>query len=139
MRAFLSRTWGDYHRFLAGRDLEPGERELQRWKLQGISVYVTDRHTALEQESSCILTDRRLLARGPLSGAVQVPLNGIAGVRAYRDHDSDTGFSYWVVIDRAGSDVHDVRGDVCLQCENQEQSQELASLIGQAAETSRRR
>ena len=132
IKAFASRTWGDYHRFLSGKQLESGECEVYRTRVQGVSVYAVERHTNVEKRATCILTDRRLMMRDERGGFVQIRLDGVRATHAHREYDSLTGFAYRVAIERTGSCVHDPLGDICLLCENQAQSQELVSAIESA-------
>jgi hypothetical protein len=116
---------------------EVGERESNRAEVRGVGVYAVDRSTAVGAQSVCILTNRRLLAGDPAGHLVQLRLTHVRSARHIREYDPVTGFTYWVVIDRTDSIAHDVKGDICLRCETQEQSRNLAAIIQRAAQEAR--
>lgn len=137
IKTFVNRRWGPYYHLLHGDLWEAGEQESNRVELQGFSVYAVDRSTAVGTHSVCILTNRRLLASDAAGHLMQLRLTDVRSARSIREYDPVHGFSYWVVIDRAGSAVHDVKGDICLRCDTQAQSHNLAALVQGAAQEAR--
>ncbi|MGI8824195.1 MAG: hypothetical protein ACR2JC_00850 [Chloroflexota bacterium] len=122
---------------LHGNLWEADEAESSRAELQGFGVYTVDRSTAVGGRSVCILTNRRLLAGDASGHLVQVPLDTVGSARELREYEPRKGYSYWVVINRAGSAVTDLKGDICLRCATQAQSRNLVARIEQGAKEAR--
>jgi hypothetical protein len=98
-----NRLLGEYHRFLRGRFLEPGEEECYRASLVAVRAHSVDRHVILAQRALCIVTGRRVMVENRQGLRVQILNSDIRTVRAQRDYDPRDGFSYWVVMERVGS------------------------------------
>jgi hypothetical protein len=124
-----NRLLGEYHRFLRGRFLEPGEEECYRASLVAVRAHSVDRHVILAQRALCIVTGRRVMVENRQGLRVQILDSDIRAVRAQRDYDPRDGFSYWVVMERVGSLLHEPEGDIAPRCASQEQSQALYSAI----------
>lgn len=130
IQAFVSRTWGDYHRFLNGKMLEPGEREVYRVSLRSAAVFAVDRQVSIARHPTCIVTDRRVLVRDDQGHALQLRRREIRAVRIRRLDDPRTGSSYYVALEREGSVVRDPGGDVALHCQNRRDGDELTAALG---------
>ncbi len=129
----LHLTWnrflGRYHRFLQGRLLDPGELEYCRCKLLAVRSYSVDRQVMVTRDALCIVTDHRVMVENQQGFHVQLDSNSLRAIRAQREYEARLGFAYWVVMERAGSNLHDPEGDIALRCKDQEQSQALCLAI----------
>jgi hypothetical protein len=130
IQAFASRTWGDYHRFLTGKMLEPGEREVYRVSLRSAAVFAVDRQVSIARHPTCIVTDRRVLVRDDLGHALQLRRREIRAVRIRRLDHPQTGSAYYIALEREGSLVRDPGGDVALHCQNRRDCDELTAALG---------
>ena len=111
---------------------EPDERELYRAELRSASLLVAYQHARLWDRATCLLSNRRLILQVPKGDSVQVPLSDICAVNAHHEWDSLGGFSYWVAVYKVRSDFSDNRGNLCLICQDRQQSHELAWQIQDA-------
>jgi hypothetical protein len=126
MRAFASRTWGDHHRFLGGKMLEPDEREVYRLRLQSASVFAVDQQVSMARHPTCIVTDRRVMAQDDRGHSMQIGRGDIQGVHIRRQDDPRTGPTYSVAIERVGT----VGQDTLLYCQNQQECEAIVEAIG---------
>ena len=129
LRVAGNRLWGEYRRFQHGKLWEPGEEELHRAQLLGVTAYAVDHHLPIQRRTTCMVTSRRLLVCDDQGSCVQLLASDIRTVRVQRTYDPVDGFAYAVVLERVGSTVHEPEGDLRLVCASQEQSRELASAI----------
>lgn len=132
-KAFASRTWGEYHRFLRGGSMHPGEQELYRVRLPWVSAYAVDGPATVARNATCLVTTKRVLACDVQGGLAEVRLGDIRAVRVRRQDDPLGGPSYSVAIERVGTTVRDPEGDIGLHCRNRSEADELASMIGRHA------
>ena len=129
LRVARNRTWGEYRRFRQGKLWEPGEHELYRAQLLGMTAFSVDRHLPIQGRTTCIVTSRRLMVCDDHGRRLEIFAGGIRAARAHRTYDLADGFSYAVVLERVDSKVQDPEGDLRLLCASQEKSQALASAI----------
>jgi hypothetical protein len=130
LRTAWNRLLGQYHRFVQGQLLEPGEKERYRDRVLAVRAYSVDRQVILAHGAVCIVTDPRVMVENEQSCHVQLLTDNIRAIRAQRDYDPRDGFSHWVVMERVGSTLHEPEGDIALQCVNQEHTQALCAAIG---------
>jgi hypothetical protein len=110
--------------------LEPGERELYRTEIEGMSRRIVERHSQLTGPAACTVTNRRLLVCAPLRQQLEIPLGTL--LTAYAHRDLARLQSYWVALHEHRSDFSDRRGTICLSCSSNRESQELAWQIRDA-------
>jgi hypothetical protein len=126
MRAFASRTWGDYHRFLGGKMLEPDEREVYRLRLQGASAFAVDQQVSIARHPTCMVTDRRVMVQDDRGHCMQIGRGDIQAVHLRRQDDPRTGPTYTVAIERAGT----IGQDTLLYCQSQRECEAIVEAIG---------
>lgn len=114
-------------RYLVRRAVS-GEHEVYRASLPSASVFVVDRHTSLGERVSCILTDRRLTVDGSL-GSTDILLAHIHSAYSIREWQERGAFHFWVAVDLIRRQAPDNRGDLCLHCHSQQESEGLADRI----------
>jgi hypothetical protein len=134
LQVLVGRSWGTYHRFLRGAYLDSGEHELFRSDIHAISVYAIDGYTEIGHDSTCLVTDHRLVICDPTGTMLEIPLITIRSTRASREYDPDSGFTYSVAIDRGDTRDHNPHGDIWLRCASDRQSHDLASSIHDAVD-----
>jgi hypothetical protein len=129
VKRLYRRSLGDYRRFVRGRAWMPGESQVYRTTVRGVSVYAVDRHTWVQKRATCMVTIRQVVVRDAEGGSVEMPLMAIRCVRRYRQYEPGIGSSYGVILERTGSAVHLPEGDVRLLCASHQQSLDLESAI----------
>lgn len=129
LRSRWNRIGGEYHRLQKGKLWEPGEQERYRGRLLEVTAHSIDRHIQVQRRATCVVTNHRIMLDDSRGRSIQILATEIRAVRAHRTHETSEGYSYWVVVDRVGSDVHEPEGDMRFICASQEQSRALASAI----------
>jgi hypothetical protein len=125
-----SRAWQLYRRLRPLEEhWEPGEREVLRAPLIGVTSYSVDRHILMNRRSTCLITDRRMIVRDERGIVVQMRAGQVRTARMYRTYDAVDGFSYGVALERVGSRVHVPEGDLLLLCATQQESARLAAAV----------
>lgn len=135
LRVYYSRLWGEYRRIRRGTFLESGEHETCRTQLVGVTAYSVDRHVTLQSQSTCIVTDRRVVMCDFHGSRVEVLGSHIRAVRSRRTYDPADGFSYSVVLERLGSAIHDPEGDMLLIASGARQSESLFAALDDLCST----
>jgi hypothetical protein len=129
VKALASRRWGAYHRFLNGKSLEPDEREVCRLQLESVGVYTVDHEARAAIHPVCIVTDRRVMAQDEFGHFVQLQRSQVRAANVHRQDDSRGNPSYYLAVERVGSAVHDIRGDISFYCRTRQECEELASVL----------
>jgi hypothetical protein len=129
LRFLWSRLLGRHHGFTRGRFLAPREQERHRVRLRAVRTHSVDRQVIVGQDALCIVTDQRVMIENEKGLHIELSGSNIRVTRAQRDYDPKDGFSYWVVMERVDSRVHEPEGDIALRCVDQAQSQALFSMI----------
>jgi hypothetical protein len=129
VKALASRTVGAHHRYVSGKTLEPGEREIHRVRLRSVGVYAVEHEARVAFHPVCIVTDRRVMAQDDRGHLVQIRRDDVRAVHLHRETDPQGSASFYLAIERRGSNVHDVRGDIALYCRNRQECEALASSI----------
>jgi hypothetical protein len=129
LRSGWNRIGGPYHRLSHGKLWEAEETELYRARLLRVTAYTIDRHILVQGRATCIVTNRRIMLDDAHTRSIQILRDEIRAVRAGRTYDTVEGFTFWVAVERVGSNVHEPEGDVCLVCASQGASAALASAI----------
>ncbi len=124
-----NRFFGEYHRFVLGHFLEPGEQECYRARLLAVRSHAVDRHAIIAHGALCIVTGRRIMVENDHGLHLQLQPGSIRAIRALRDYDPRDGFSYWVVMERIGSLMREPEGDIGFRCVDQQHSQALCAAI----------
>jgi hypothetical protein len=132
LRRVRNQAWGESHRIGHGKLWEPGEQEVYRAQLRGVTTYSIDRHILIQRRATCIITTGRLVAYDGDGHILQLRAHEVRSTRVQRTYDVAEGFSYAVVLERTGSTVHDPDGDIRLLCAGQEQCRDLARAVEDA-------
>lgn len=137
LRNAYSRIWGEYRRIRRGAFLEGGEHETCRMELVGVTAYSVDRHVSILRRCTCIVTSRRMVMCDLHGSRIELLGSDIRAVRARRTYHPVDGFSYSVVLERAGSPIHDPEGDMLLVATGQQHSEALSAALDDLCVTHR--